>query len=470
MKKIIYYILLCGIYANIITLSSCNGYLNEEPKGKKIPSTLVDYEAMLRYEYGGHRMNVMQALHLLNDRFVSTSSLGNYPLYKANYNWEEETDRTQWNNSDETTYYNGYEAIGLCNLVIDNALTAKEATDAERHLVYDYARVLRAMHYFQVVNYYADTYTSSTAESKLSVPLITSSDEGASYKQVSIQEIYDFMIKEVTESLSDLPDMGATILHPGKGAAYAFLARLYLQMQDYTNALSYAEKALTVNNQLYDWTVYYNENIGEIAKPDSYNATASPMGFTFIENYNYNHGATYYATRGESMPQHRGEEYETGDAFFLSNWKLRTASGDTYYYATTTGFFNYGGMRTVEMYFIKAECLARNNNIKGAMDILNEVRIKRILPAYYHPLTATTTAEAIGYIRQAKDNAMIMSIVPFGDARRYNAEGTYTKTLSKVVSGKTLTLSPTSHLWTMPFPLGAIENSGNGTITQNVSK
>ncbi len=470
MKKIFHQISVFVLAIIGLSLSSCESYLNEEPKGKRIPTTLEDYEAMLRYEYGLHRMGLTNALILLNDQFVSTSSQGNQPLQRANYNWEEETDRNLYNTSSEGTYYDGYSGIGICNLVLDNVLSATEATDAERQLVYSYARVLRAMFYFQLTNYYADNYDASTASSKLSVPLITNSDVGAAFRQVTIEELYKFMIKEINESISNLPDMGITILHPGKGAAYAFLARLYLQMQDYENALLNAEMALRINSDLYNWVAYYEANKLQIETPGSYTATASAMGFDFVESYNFNHGSVSYASRGVNISYHRGQMFETGDAFFLSNWKVRTAAGDTYYYATTSGFFNYGGMRSSEMYFIQAECLARKKDLVGAMSVLNKVREKRILPDVYQPLSASTVAEAIQYIRQAKDNALIMSIVPFGDARRYNSEGIYARTLSKVVDGKTLSLSPNSHLWTMPFPLGVIENPGNGTITQNVSK
>ncbi|HEX8017678.1 MAG TPA: starch-binding protein, partial [Flavobacterium sp.] len=62
------------------------------------------------------------------------------------------------------------------------------------------------------------------------------------------------------------------------------------------------------------------------------------------------------------------------------------------------------------------------------------------------------------------------TLIPFADARRLNAEGVYPVSFSKVAGGTTYTLSATSHMWTMPFPQGAVKNPGNGTITQNVAK
>ena len=104
------------------------------------------------------------------------------------------------------------------------------------------------------------------------------------------------------------------------------------------------------------------------------------------------------------------------------------------------------------------------------MNTLNAVRQTRIRPEVYQPLTASTLTEAIELIRRTKDNELIFSIVPFADARRFNQEGTYARTITKTYEGETYTLRPDSHLWTMPFPAGAINNPGNGSIQQNVSK
>ena len=65
------------------------------------------------------------------------------------------------------------------------------------------------------------------------------------------------------------------------------------------------------------------------------------------------------------------------------------------------------------------------NDFSAAMDVLNKVRKTRILPEIYQPLQASTLTEAIDLIRRTKDNELIFTIVPFADARRFNAEGTF---------------------------------------------
>ncbi len=468
--KLLYKLLIFPVLLVTFGLTSCDEYLDIVPKGEKIPETLADFEAMLRYEYGCHRVDVNQALILLNDKYVSGSNLSYYPLYKANYLWDESADRVELNNSDETTYYASYSAISSFNLVIENALSSSEATDDERQEVWAQAKVLRAMTYFNLVNYYADTYDETTASDKLSVPLITSADVNAAYTQVTIQKMYNFIMSDLDEALPYLPHEAATVLHPDLGACYAFYARVYLQMKDYSNALIYANKALAENDQLYDWTAYYQLNQSQIENADSYVRTSSPMGFDYVENYNYRHGSTYYSSSEQPMLIDRAKQFEDGDARFLSRWKLRTVGSDTYYYATLQGYFNYGGITTVEVLLIKAECLARNGEYGNAMKIVNDIRKTRILALYYNDLSADTESQAMNYIIQLKRNELILTLIPFCDIRRLNNEGTYTTTLTKEYDGQTLTLLPNSHMWTMPFPQGAIDNPGNGSISQNVEK
>lgn len=473
MKKLAYMIL---SLVGLMTFTSCDDYLDIVPKGNKIPTTLADFEALLRDEYTIGYVPVTNALYLLNDRYLSESYLNNVTLNSANYMWNEDADRVTLNNSDESTYYNAYRAISSCNLLIENVPTATEATDAERNEVLAYAHVVRAINYFTVVNYYADTYESATASETQGVPLITSANINTAYEQVSVQEIYDFMIQDIEEAINlGLPEESMTIIHPNLGAAYALLARIYLQMSNYTEALRYANLALEQNDQLYDWISFYETNKSSIEQDGVYPSLSTPMGYTYTENYYFRCGEANpnYSNREPDIPVERAERFEEGDARFLSRWKLRTQNQDTYYYGMCRGYYNYGGLTTCEVYLIKAECLARQaagNDFSEAMETLNAVRQTRILPEYYQPSSATSLADAIEQIRRTKDNELILSLVPFADARRFNAEGTYARTMTKTHNGNTYTLSPDSHLWIMPFPAGAINNPGNGSINQNVSK
>ncbi|MEG0518015.1 MAG: RagB/SusD family nutrient uptake outer membrane protein [Bacteroidales bacterium] len=451
-------------------LCSCSDFLGVLPKGSKIPISLADYEALLRDEYTCQLTHIAQSINLLNDAFVSTSSLNREPLTKANYFWDEAANRIELNNADEMTYYNSYAAISIFNLILESAPSATDCTELQRRTLIAQVKVLRSLVYFTLTNFYAQTYDRATAEQKMAVPLILSANVNTPYTQATIAQMYKFIIDNIKESITDLPEKSVTIIHPNQGSAYALLARVYLQQQEYDLALLNAEEALKHNSALYDWVEYYNKNKAQIENPSSYVSTVSPAGYDNVENYYYRHGSKYVAMIESNVLVERAARFEAADARFAAKYKIKTVGADTYYASTTRGFFNNGGITTPEVYLIKAECLARSGKLSEAMDALNTVRIKRILPAKYVALTASTIEEAITYIRRTKDNEMMFGIVAFGDARRYNKDPKYAVTLRKVVAGKEYTLSPTSHLWTMPFPMGAIKNSGNGFLVQNVEK
>ena len=72
--------------------SSCNDYLNIAPKGNKIPTTLADFEALLRDQYTISRTPVENALYLLNDVYLTNAKVNaNVEAYKAKLSetWEE---------------------------------------------------------------------------------------------------------------------------------------------------------------------------------------------------------------------------------------------------------------------------------------------------------------------------------------------------------------------------------------------
>jgi tetratricopeptide (TPR) repeat protein len=467
--KNIYINILCVLALGLV-LASCSNYLDDAPKGSKIPTTLADYEAFIRDEYINQSVNIAQASTLINDKFIDIATLAAQRLTKANYMWDESADRIQLNQADESMYYGQYAGISTFNLIIANALTTTEATEDQKRIVWAEAKILRAMSYYNLVNFYADTYVASTAGTKLSVPLITSADINAPSKQVTIQELYDFILNDVKEALPYLPKVSQTALHPNLGAGYAFYSRVYLQMNNYTEALKYADLALAENNKLYDWVAYYNANKAIIDIPNSYTATPSPMGYDYVENYTYRHGERTYLSTEYSIPVERAQRFEVGDVRFKSRWKLRTVGADTYYRRTLSGMFNYGGITTVEVYLIKAECLARAGQISDALDVLNKVRKTRIEPAAYQDIVTADKTVALNAIFKTKYNELILTLIPFADARRLNAEGTYKLSLSKTAGGVNYALATDSHLWTMPFPQGATKNPGNGTITQNVAK
>ncbi len=457
--------------AVMMLMSSCNDYIDVLPKGMRIPTTLQDFEALMRNEYSANYLACAQAPYLLNDKFVGTNACRNQDnLTTCHYMWKEDRDRTLLNASTEDVFDNGYGIIGVMNTIIENAPGATDATDAEKNEVLAYAYAVRAFVLFQIVNYYADAYDPVKAEASPGVPLIYSANLNAPWHQGSVKEVYDQILSDFNKSIElGVPEKAMTAVQPDRGAVEAGLARVYLSMREYDKALAHAEAALDRNSSLFDWNDFYARYKDRVDNPDDYNKITSPMDHVNVENYWFcsGNGNPNYPCSDIDIPEERRALFEPGDVRALCRWKKYQSQADVYYRGMLTGYYNLSGISTPEVYLIKAECQVRKGNITDGLETLDTVRKTRLTPDSYSPSAASDEGEAIEKIRRAKADELINSIYPFIDAKRLNAEGKYTVTLTKTFDDKAYTLSPTSHLWTMVFPANAINRPGNGVLTQN---
>ncbi|MDE5927808.1 MAG: RagB/SusD family nutrient uptake outer membrane protein [Duncaniella sp.] len=452
--------------------SSCNDFLNEIPKGQKIPTTWEDYNAFLRNNNTSN-YETEQLLFLLGDYFRSPTVLNNNELTRANYLYLEDVNRTLINSTDNMAYYSAYEMMFYYNLIIEDGINTTDATEQQRQMLVAQGKVLRAMTYHYIVNYHADQYWTDTRD-KLSVPLLTSASVEAPSPQGTLQQVYDLMLSDLTSAIPYLPEYGETILHPTKAAGYGMLARVLLSMGRYDEALTAAENALAINDALYDWVKFYNDNKTRIENTAEWNsATTVNPEMNNPENYIYHQASSSY-WQGQSggaltIPVERAERFEPGDIRLLAHWRYYiTGAGVEYYRGIYGNVPNFGGIRSAEMYYIKAECQARAGQWQDALETVNKVRRTRFLPEYYTDLTASDQTEAINKIIDDKANEFVQTQVIFCDYRRLNKEGLYPRTLTKTIDGVTYTLRPNSHLWIMPYPIQVLDNPGNNPIVQTV--
>ena len=450
-----------------VSMTSCDDYLNELPvKGEKNPKNYSDLTPLLNYEYGNCYTDCSNAFYLLNDRYLEKNSLAGDTYTKAIYMWNEGADRAKLLDGYESFYDSHYSGIGAYNLLIDMIPSSENATAEQKAETVAYARALRAYSYHVLVTYYADAYLKN--KDARGVPVILSSEVMAPHSQWSVGKLYDFIVAELTDVLKTVPTKSPNVLHPNAIAVHAMLSRVYLNMGKYAEALKEAETVLAAKGDLFDWNAYYTANQAKVDDPNTFTNVLSPVGYNYNETLFHRSNQNTNMSRSEwSMPVERAAKFEDGDTKFKVRWKLRTVNQDTYYWGQINGYHNNAGLTTTEVYLIKAECLARTGKVKEGMDVVNKVRKTRVLPAKYADLTATDAKDALAKIISVKDNEMIMTMVPFMDMKRLNAEGQLKRTLTKVYDGKTYTLAPDSKMWNMAFPGAAVKTPGNGAIEQN---
>src|SRR5690606_4378892 len=96
--------------------------------------------------------------------------------------------------------------------------------------------------------------------------LRTDADISVPSTRATVKETYDRIIEDLLEALPMLPLKPLYKTRPSKPAAFALLARTYLSMRDYDNALKYSDSCL----KLYDTLIDYKVNFSSIPPASVY--------------------------------------------------------------------------------------------------------------------------------------------------------------------------------------------------------
>lgn len=140
-----------------------------------------------------------------------------------------------WTADDDNVYQGWqrtYEGITSCNKVMLQ-LESFDITDEERQSLLSELKVLRASYYYLLMDLYGN------------VPLVTSFDlpEGYLPEQNTRQEIYDFVVEEITDNLDYLSTESGEAMYGrfNKWAALTLLAKVYLNAEVYTGTSQWSE-------------------------------------------------------------------------------------------------------------------------------------------------------------------------------------------------------------------------------------
>lgn len=153
----------------------------------------------------------------------------------------------------------------------------------------------------------------------------------------------------------------------------------------------------------------------------------------------------------------------------LYGYLMSGIPGSAMYYAMSS-YVNAYGITSDRMYYTAAECYIRTGQIAKGLDLVNQVREKRVDAAHYEPLQADDEKSAMTMLQKCKWIESICTYENFFDCKRWNTESDYRKTITRTLydsDGNALSYSiaPDSPLWIFPFPQNV--TTKNPSLTQN---
>lgn len=262
-----------------------------------------------------------------------------------------------------------YSAINSANNVISAIGTVQDPslTEDERKNILGQAQFIRALVYFDLVRTFGG------------VPLVLTPTKGLSDESFparsTSEQVYTQVVADLTEAEKNLPDVvNRNLAH--KKAAQALRARVALYQQDWDKAEEYATTVI----ESPDFTLVQpfeniitqkgnNESIFEL----EYNLTDQNQLSAFF--YPATMGGYYRVGPTDELVTILKDPSKAGNRSVLLGELGGAPYGNRYRKANgATNDDNYAILRLAEMYLIRAEARANNNDVENGADDLDEVR------------------------------------------------------------------------------------------------
>lgn len=354
-----------------------------------------------------------------------------------------------------------YQEVFYANSVLDGLDKSDSSGTDQGKYIKGWALFTRAFAFYDLTRTFCKAYDAATASADPGIPLRLSPGVDYIAKRSTLQESFDQIFSDLTAAVDLLPAArpSANLNRPSKVAAYALLARIYLDMRNYTQAERCADQCL----QLYSTLIDYNTLSTAARTP--FSTTNDELIYNAKQVTAY---GLFTPTNSSSLgriPPSIINLYSSDD-LRLSIYFSPVGDGTFYrkrgYYGQ--GNYPFTGLATDEVYLIKAECLARRGQATAATDELNLLLVKRYNNQKpYIPATAGSAAEALAMVLLERRKELIWRGLRWFDLKRLNMEGD-NLTLTRVLNGVSYTLPPNDPRWVMPIPNDEITLSG---IQQN---
>lgn len=446
-------IIISTAIAAVVGFTSCSDFLKEHSQDlakveswRDLDEVLLGdgymHSARIISQYGGipssDGASGLDILHLMTDeiemnegRYCHSNDFCGlqYDMFPF-YTWQQDTGTDyllKYTGGDAAYWNDMYSRINVCNMVIymTDELADESADDTfQKERVKGEAYFLRGMYHFFLANLYAQPYDPSTASSTPGIPIKTSAIvEDIEYFRENLDVTYQQILSDFMSAADLLEDKTAkSKYHAGYEAVLLMLARTYLYMQDWDNAILYADKLLARNSSL--------QYISTVASSTSCVSLSSPE--TIFTMGHYNIAANFSDDSWGDYQQFFSVSKNMRELYADYDMRKNRYVGQTHsgyydnafikYYLQYPVFGGYSDvssyclLRTPEAYLIKAEAQAYKQFDSDAVNTLRPYLASRMTS---NPAESLQGHALIDFIRDERAREFLLEGHRWFDLRRY---------------------------------------------------
>lgn len=372
MRKIYRYTLIIGTLA--LAASCKKSFLEIKPKGRVIASKTSDYDLLLNnldlIVITGADGHVLPGDEVtVKDPAWTGASFRDKQLFKWDFN-------IYTPDEDAKETLTPVKGLYMYNKIINEVMESTEGTEVVKKSLQAEAYAGRAWTNFLLINYYGKPYNSATSATDPGFPLITEADiNGGPYTRATVQQVYDLIISDLAKAIPNL--IYAGVPHRSrmsKAAAQGLLAKVYIFMGKYTEALPLLNESISNLAQSASTapTLLLNYNTAfpgfPTAPNDQENVYAKVMSNGYLSG---SQTLVYLTPEADALygaTDVRRAKWLT--SFTFPNGLKLVKRG-----STTVSFW---GVRVPELYLFRAELKARMDDLAGAVSELEFFRANRM--------------------------------------------------------------------------------------------
>ncbi|MDH5032228.1 MULTISPECIES: RagB/SusD family nutrient uptake outer membrane protein [Chryseobacterium] len=438
MRKITAIIALAAIsFINI----GCDRFLDIQPEGKVIPTTVEDYRKVLTSAYSKYPVH-KSLVALRTDEVNIDDNSTDFISYREIAMWK---DANNDQASTEFPWVSFYSVNFYLNQIInEGSKTMQDSPEKNQILAEAYA--LRAYLYFDMVNLYGKPYNSATASTDRGVPISLEIDLEQVLKPSSVQEVYNQVhadLKKAEDLMVEQKQATGLNYRFSKVALLAFEARAALYERDWNKALNYADQVLAVKGDL--------SNLNTVNTPP--NHYASPESIMALDNTWDNSIKNLSFASPELISSYNTTADKRFGMYFEKNGsKYKVTKGGSLEFKVS--------FRTAEQYFIKSEALLKLNKLAEAKETLLKVMKNRYTPDGYtsvqNAVNSMDSTAFMNFILDERFREFALEGQRWFDLRRANQ-----KKISHTISGNEYILQQNDPRYTIEYPMSAKKNNPN---------
>lgn len=476
------YILGSAVAASLaMTAVSCSGFTEIDPKGMNLLETVDQLEMLLNYNYSFSATDMME---VSGDIVYATSNLNtlmNQPIKSATQiliTWDEagHDEFLAGLTTTDSWYNNCYSVIGKISNPILMKIDQASGNEDMKKQVKAEALTLRAYFHYLVIQKFGKAYNPSTADTQQALVYVTEDmDIKVPGEPSTMKEFYDHIIADLDAAiaLNALPVMNVNRMRMSAPCPHAIKALACMAMQNFSEAVSEANKALGIINTVVDYNTMTVATAAMVPPYNIHQVLLRPKQTCPEDYFNVDYMQFY-----QTVTPYGDDMFEKGHAVkdkFLTmevlgdyqpGFDATSMLGSDYPWTVTYDLessWNNIGLKTTQMYLILAETAINSGKYDEAMDALDKIRVKRIAPELYEPLKGKVNdkATAIEHLRQTAHGENIYTVYNFVDRKRWTVLPDYKQTLHRTFGTVSMTLTPESSLWVFPIPSNVMDINPN---------